>query len=167
MDRALAHARGCAEWLRVRKSTLGEVCGRGLFVALPPGTCAAGAADEKCTDYGLDGHGVCVVKKGSFAGFYRGEFRRRFGERPYRGMRKSHTMETDDFFIVPHPLALDAPDQVDVYEYRIAAVQEVPEGDVANAAFVRWYRVGDVLEAAPDGMARTATCERLEPSSVA
>ena len=55
-------------------------------------------------------------------------------------------METDDFFIVPHPLALDAPDQVDVYEYRIAAVQEVPEGDVANAAFVRWYRVGDVLE---------------------
>ena len=68
-------------------------------------------------------------------------------------------METDDFFIVPHPLALDAPDQVDVYEYRIAAVQEVPEGDVANAAFVRWYRVGDVLEAAPDGMARTAKAD--------
>ena len=54
MDRAVAHARGCAEWLRVRRSTLGKVSGRGLFVALPPGMCAAGAADEKCTDYGLD-----------------------------------------------------------------------------------------------------------------
>ena len=127
MDRAVGFARGCAEWVRVRVSSIvAEDAGLGLFVALPLGT---GAADliKGCSDYGIDGHGTPVVKRGTFVGFYRGEWMRRSTTRSYRGARKSHAMETDDFFIVP-PRAAAAADAtlVNVYEYRIAAVQEVP-----------------------------------------
>ena len=50
---------------------------------------------------------------------------------------------------------------MNVYEYRIAAVQEVPEGQVANVAFVRWFKVGDVLETPPDGIARNASADSV------
>ena len=124
MDRAVARARGSAEWVRVRESTI-EHAGLGLFVALPPGTTRATDASDR-TDYGIDSRGVCVVTKGSFAGLYRGEFKRRTTQRPYGGARKSHAMETEDFFIVPRRPAASTNLLVDVYEYRVAAVQEVP-----------------------------------------
>ena len=162
MDRAIALARGCAEWTRVGTSTL-EGCGLGFFVALPPGPVGqkpTAAADWTmgCSDYGVDARGTPCVKKGSFVGLYRGEWKRRRSARSYDGARKSHAMETDDFFIVPPPAATDL---VNVYEYRTAAVQEVPQGEVANVVFVRWFTVGDVLEEPPAGISRKASADSV------
>ena len=72
MDRAVGFARGCAEWVRVRVSSIvAEDAGLGLFVALPPGAGATDAAEliKGCSDYGVDEHGTPVVKRGTFVGF--------------------------------------------------------------------------------------------------
>ena len=155
-------ARGCAEWVRVRVSSIvAEDAGLGLFVALPIGR--PSDLTKGCSDYGVDEHGTPVVKRGTFVGLYRGKWMRRTTQSSsYRGARRSHAMETDDFFIVP-PRAGASADaaHVNVYEYRIAAVQEVPQGEVANVTFVRWFKVGDVLETPPEGIARNASADSV------
>ena len=54
-------------------------------------------------------------------------------------------METDDHFIVPPATASHSPETVNTLEFSISAVNEVPQGGVANVDFVRWYTVRDVL----------------------
>ena len=159
MDCAMSASRCCAAWVRVRPSTLkAEGAGLGLFVALPACEPAADAA-HSCP-YGVDEHGLRIIRKGSWVGLYRGQWKRRTTGRPYSGVRASHTVETDDFFIVP-PRAVAADMLVNVHDYRMAALQEVPEGQVANVAFVRWCTVGDVVESPPAGLRHNAKADAV------
>ena len=66
------------------------------------------------------------IKAGTCLGFYRGTFRRRRSWNPYGGARGTHAIETDDFFIVPPPAAANKPRSVDLVEYPLAGIMEVP-----------------------------------------
>ena len=86
------------DWVVVRPTTLSALgpseAQAGLFVTSKLSSDVQGCyktSDERK-----------IIRKGTFIGFYRGKFKPRNGStRPYRGPRRSHTMETEDNFIVP------------------------------------------------------------------
>ena len=122
MRRNWALSRGIAEWVEVRPTRLPLGSHeRGLFVVSTLSTELEGCYRN------ADGRNV--IRKGTYIGLYRGEFKPRNGSaQPYRGSRRSHAMETDDHFIVPPATASHSPETVNTLEFSISAVNEVPQG---------------------------------------